>query len=49
MGIDAMEAETPAEIESTVDEAVASDGPTLVAIPTDPMEPQASKWMTGTD
>lgn len=49
MGIDAMEADTPAEIESTVGEAVASDGPTLVAVPTDPMEPQASEWMTGTD
>jgi acetolactate synthase-1/2/3 large subunit len=46
MGLDAMQAETPAEIESTVADAVASDGPTLVAVPTDPVEPQASEWMS---
>lgn len=49
MGIDAMEAETPAEIESTVGEAVASDGPTLVVVPTDQMKPQTSQWITRAD
>jgi acetolactate synthase-1/2/3 large subunit len=46
MGIDATTAETPAEIEAAVAEAVDSDGPTLVAVPTDPGEPQASEWMS---
>ncbi|EMA41011.1 thiamine pyrophosphate-binding protein [Halobiforma nitratireducens] len=45
MGLETMRAETPEEIESTVTEAVDSDGPTLVEVPTDPSEPQASVWM----
>ncbi|WP_440767256.1 thiamine pyrophosphate-binding protein [Natronorubrum sp. DTA7] len=45
LGIDVDRAETPAEIESAVADAIASDGPTLVEIPTDPYEPQSSVWM----
>ena len=45
LGIDVKRAETPDEIESTVADAIASDSPTLVEIPTDPYEPQASVWM----
>ncbi|MUV60237.1 thiamine pyrophosphate-binding protein [Halobacterium sp. CBA1126] len=46
MGIEVMNAETSTEIEETVAEAVESEGPTLVEVPTDPTEPQASEWMT---
>jgi acetolactate synthase-1/2/3 large subunit len=45
MGVDAMIAKRPTEVERAIGDAVASDGPTLVAIPTDPTEPQASEWM----
>ncbi|ELY53835.1 thiamine pyrophosphate-binding protein [Natronolimnohabitans innermongolicus] len=38
-------AETPAAIRSTLESAVEADEPILVAIPTDPNEPQASDWM----
>jgi acetolactate synthase-1/2/3 large subunit len=46
MGVDADRAETPAAIETAVADAIESDGPTLVSVPTDPNEPQASEWMT---
>ncbi len=45
LGIDVERAETPTEIETTVADAIASDGPTLVEIPTDPYEPQSGVWM----
>ncbi|SDQ33119.1 thiamine pyrophosphate-binding protein [Natronobacterium texcoconense] len=45
MGVETKRAETPAEIIETVGEAVETDGPTFVEIPTDPYEPQASVWM----
>ncbi|ELY38931.1 thiamine pyrophosphate-binding protein [Natronorubrum tibetense] len=45
LGIDVERAETPDEIEATVADAIASDGPTLVEIPTDPYEPQSGVWM----
>lgn len=45
LGLDAERAETPEEVTSVVADAIASDGPTLVEIPTDPYEPQSSAWM----
>ena len=45
MGVDATTAERPAAVERAVTDALETDGPTLVAVPTDPTEPQASEWM----
>jgi len=45
MGVSATTAERPADIERAVAEALDTDEPTLVAVPTDPTEPQASEWM----
>ena len=45
LGIDTMRAETTEEVTATVASAIESDGPTLVEIPTDPYEPQASVHM----
>ena len=45
MGVDATTAERPAALEQAVADALATDDPTLVAVPTDPTEPQASEWM----
>ncbi|APW96238.1 acetolactate synthase [Halobiforma lacisalsi AJ5] len=45
MGLETMRAETPDGIATTVGEALERDGPTLVEVPTDPLEPQASVWM----
>ena len=45
LGLDVERAETPDEIETTVADAIASDGPTLVEIPTDPYEPQSGVRM----
>lgn len=45
LGLEAMVAETPPEIGETVVSAINSKGPTLIEIPTDPYEPQASAWM----
>ncbi|WP_254532942.1 thiamine pyrophosphate-binding protein [Natrinema gelatinilyticum] len=45
LGLDVEWAETTDEVEATVADAIASDGPTLVEIPTDPYEPQSSVWM----
>ncbi|WP_323171186.1 thiamine pyrophosphate-binding protein [Natrialba sp. PRR66] len=45
MGLETMRAATPTEITETVAAAIDSDGPTLVEIPTDPYEPQASVWL----
>ncbi|WP_121741527.1 thiamine pyrophosphate-binding protein [Natronorubrum halophilum] len=39
-------AETPSEIRSTLESAVAADEPVLLEVPTDPREPQASDWMS---
>ena len=46
IGLEAQAAETPAELESAVANALESDGPTLIEVPTDPTEPQASVHMT---
>ncbi|SEH13583.1 acetolactate synthase-1/2/3 large subunit [Natronorubrum sediminis] len=45
LGIDTMSATTTDEVAATVAEAIESDGPTLVEIPTDPYEPQSSVHM----
>jgi acetolactate synthase-1/2/3 large subunit len=45
LGIDVDRAETPDEVAATVARAIDGDGPTLVEVPTDPYEPQASVWM----
>jgi acetolactate synthase-1/2/3 large subunit len=45
LGLDVERAETPDEIETTVADAIESDGATLVEIPTDPYEPQSGVWM----
>jgi acetolactate synthase-1/2/3 large subunit len=45
MGVDATTAERPAAVEQAVTDALETDGPTLIAVPTDPTEPQASEWM----
>ncbi|WP_435073530.1 thiamine pyrophosphate-binding protein [Halorubrum sp. HHNYT27] len=45
LGLDVERAETPDEIETVVADAIASEGPTLVEIPTDPYEPQSGVWM----
>ncbi|WP_423751619.1 thiamine pyrophosphate-binding protein [Salinirarus marinus] len=45
MGMETLRAETPAEIRDALGTALDSDEPTLVEIPTDPTEPQASVWM----
>ncbi|QFU84666.1 thiamine pyrophosphate-binding protein [Natronorubrum aibiense] len=45
LGIDTMRAETTDDVTATVAEAIESDGPTLVEIPTDPYEPQSSVLM----
>lgn len=45
MGVAVERAETPDEIEQAVAEALASDEPRLIEVPTDPREPQAGVWM----
>ena len=45
LGLDVERAETPTEIEATVANAIESEGPTVVEIPTDPYEPQSGVWM----
>ncbi|WP_255192624.1 thiamine pyrophosphate-binding protein [Natronobeatus ordinarius] len=45
LGLEAMRAETTDDVAATVAEAIDSEGPTLVEIPTDPAEPQASVFM----
>lgn len=49
MGVKARRAETPGEIKVELTEALHSDEPRLVEIPTDPEEPQASEWMSRGD
>lgn len=44
LGIDTERAENSNEIVESVSDAINSDGPTLVEIPTGPYEPQASVW-----
>jgi len=44
MGMAAEQVTTLAGMQATVREAVSSDEPTLVEVPTDPEEPQASEW-----
>ena len=45
MGVEATRASRPDEIEAAVADALGSDGPHLVEVPTNPDEPQASEWM----
>lgn len=45
MGMNATRAETPEAIREEVESALESDGPTLIEVPTDPREPQASVHM----
>ncbi|PCR91284.1 thiamine pyrophosphate-binding protein [Natrinema ejinorense] len=44
-GMRAERAETPAAIESRLAAAISAAEPVLLAVPTDPAEPQASDWM----
>jgi acetolactate synthase-1/2/3 large subunit len=46
MGLETTRAERPAEIYAALDDARGSGGPTLIEVPTDPTEPQASTWMS---
>ncbi|QCS44951.1 thiamine pyrophosphate-binding protein [Natrinema versiforme] len=46
IGLEAHAAETPAQLKSAVADALESDGPTLIEVPTDPTEPQAGVHMT---
>jgi acetolactate synthase-1/2/3 large subunit len=46
MGLEAERAETPDEIRDALSTAITSDEPTLLEVPTDPTEPQASTWMS---
>lgn len=45
MGMNARQADTPAEIERSLGAALATDEPTLIEVRTDPAEPQASDFM----
>ena len=45
LGMAATRAETPEAVRTAVSEALGADRPTLVQVPTDPEEPQASEWM----
>ncbi|WP_336361718.1 thiamine pyrophosphate-binding protein [Haladaptatus sp. ZSTT2] len=49
MGLTGRRAETSTEIQAELDRARTSEGATLIEIPTDPYEPQASEWMTKSD
>ena len=44
VGMDAMRIESAAEIGEAVERSLRTDGPSLIEIPTDPNEPQASVW-----
>jgi len=46
MGMETGRAERPDDIERELADALASDAPTLLEVPTDPTEPQASTWMS---
>ena len=46
MGVSATRVDDPAAIGDAVEAARVREGPALVEIATDPMEPQASEWMT---
>ncbi|QLD87086.1 thiamine pyrophosphate-binding protein [Natronomonas halophila] len=45
MGMDATRADSPDEIREALSNALASDRPSLIEVPVDPDEPQASEWM----
>ncbi|MGM0388014.1 MAG: thiamine pyrophosphate-binding protein [Natrinema limicola] len=45
LGLCAEHAVTPAEIQSRLATAIDADEPVVLAVPTDPREPQASDWM----
>lgn len=44
VGMDATKIESAAEIGDALERSLATDGPSLIEIPTDPNEPQASVW-----
>ena len=46
MGLETMQASRPDAITTALETAIGTDEPTLVEVPTDPTEPQASTWMT---
>jgi acetolactate synthase-1/2/3 large subunit len=46
MGMETRRAEHPEDIERELADALASDAPTLLEVPTDPTEPQAGTWMS---
>jgi acetolactate synthase-1/2/3 large subunit len=45
MGMETARAETPEGIRESLADALAADGPSLLEVPTDPDEPQATTWM----
>lgn len=45
LGLDANRAERTEEVADALADARATEGPTLVEVATDPLEPQASEWM----
>jgi acetolactate synthase-1/2/3 large subunit len=46
MGLETMQASHPEEITDALADGLDSDEPTLIEVPTDPTEPQASTWMS---
>lgn len=46
MGLTSIRVDTSDELQSEIDSALTSQMPTLIEIPTDPNEPQASEWMS---
>ncbi|MFC7073735.1 thiamine pyrophosphate-binding protein [Halovenus rubra] len=46
MGLETIQASRPAEISDALADALATDAPTLIEVPTDPTEPQAGTWMS---
>lgn len=45
IGLDAIRAENSDALADALTAAREDDGPTLVEVPTDPLEPQANEWM----
>ena len=46
MGMETTRAQRPDEIASALQDALATDSPSLLEVPTDPTEPQAGTWMS---
>jgi len=47
LGLQNFVAETPDEISTAMEKALTCDGPSVVEIPTDPLESQTAAWMSG--